>query len=57
MLVLPVKQHFRDTVFFSKVDIKGTLVVSGGCKAKHLTAPSLTVTDDGDRELCSQWKL
>ncbi len=35
----------------SKVDVKRTLVVSGGCKAKHLTAPILTVTADGEREL------
>ncbi len=45
------KTTLSGTATLSKVDIKGTLVVSGGCKAKHLTAPSLTVTDDGDREL------
>lgn len=35
----------------SRVEVKGTLVVSGGCKAKHLTATILTVTEDGDREI------
>lgn len=35
----------------SKVEVKGTLVVSGGCKAKHITATILTVTEDGVREI------
>ena len=37
----------------SRVEVKGTLVVSGGCKAKHLTATILTVTEDGDERYSS----